>query len=111
MSIEQAKAACARVMKHTPGPWSTKFGDHPTGPNNHSIDIVTENWPNDDGWVADVHQQFTSKENGWANAKLIAAAPDMLQFISDFITEYNKATIDLDPLYNQAALLFDKATK
>lgn len=97
-------------MKHTPGPWTIKFDNHVDGPNNHSIDIVTEDWLDvedfGNAWIGGVHQQFTSKENGWANAKLIACAPEMLDLLFRIADQPG-----VSHWAEEARLLVDKATK
>jgi hypothetical protein len=59
----------------TPGKWKVggPFAD------NSAFEITREF----DGyeWVASVHQQFNGRENGEANARLIAAAPEMFELL------------------------------
>lgn len=121
MTAEQGKQACARVMAHTPGPWEPRWvkfapsDEIPDPSNKHAIDIVATQFSEDDygkAWVGDVHLQFTNKETAWANAKLIAAAPDMLAFIKGFIERHESVGVDpSSPYYSEAIAIFDKATK
>jgi hypothetical protein len=63
--------------KFTPGPW--KVG----GPfSDNSAFEITRDF---DGyeWIAYVHQQFNGRENGEANARLIAAAPEMFELLEE----------------------------
>ena len=60
-------------MEHTPGPW--KVGVHATGPSGQGRMEVTTH---DGFWLADV---LNSKEQE-ANARLIAAAPEMLEALT-----------------------------
>lgn len=115
MSVEQAKAACERVMKHTAGPWTVPhfarndvkcdcgyvFSDHQSGEG--SICVVN--------YSKDQYDGYEPIEVAQANAKIIAAAPEMLDFVMKFIDQYNKPEVDIDPLYKQAVELLDKATK
>lgn len=123
LTAEQGKKACERVMKFTPGPWTTKFNFHeptkddPSPANIHSIDIVTSDWYSKedygDAWVADVHQQFNGAENGWANAKLIAAAPELLdaliKLVADVLNKPNDTRYATHLKIAQDAI--DKATQ
>lgn len=88
LTEQQAKDACKRIMGFTPGPWNIEWSKHepteidPNPENRHAFDIVQGgNW--ETGWVGCVNHQFTSYENGMANARLIAAAPDMFTFLTD----------------------------
>jgi len=59
--------------------------------------------------VADVHQQFSSAENGHANARLIAAAPEMLDLLEKFCDSCNKQNItEFVPEYEQAMTLLNR---
>lgn len=114
MTAQEAKQACARVMGHTPGPWKVKWDKHDVG-YTYSIDIVTEKYADADDfgpeWIADVHQQFTSHKNGMANAKLIAAAPELLASLCDIVDAHKESSIISSELINNARSIIDKATK
>lgn len=58
-------------FKHTPGPWVAAL-DH----NSRPIVWGPGTWQIADGW-------HTPDGNGWANARLIAAAPDLLEALKD----------------------------
>lgn len=96
-------------LKHTPGPWewegsndqgwAMKISAPQTDANKHGT-----------GWVCDVHQQFTSPSNGEANARLIAAAPDMLAALLDLVT--NDMYVDVHhSLRDKIKAAIDKAIK
>lgn len=64
------------AAKHTPGPWSTKFGD--------------------EVWAGKMHVAYAHDDSRKeANAALIAAAPDLL-FVAEALTE----SFDDDGLYS-----------
>ena len=71
------------TAQHTPGPWTWKEGQH----------SITRSWNNKDHQVAFVdYRKLTwhedsncaGRESG-ANARLIAAAPDLLESLQGFI--------------------------
>lgn len=87
-------------LKHTPGPWETGNGNCHTvyGPKTHGHRITIASCPTQD------RDKDYSSRNAFANAKLIAAAPDLLealnayvqaqQFVGeDFYTALNNARI------------------
>jgi len=106
LTAEQAKKACERILKHTPGPWHY---EEPDAENLWSAAIRANGFidkPSGDFWVADVHQQFNGTENCIANCKLIAAAPDMLSALLAAIQ-----VIDDKHVLDMAEAAIDKATK
>jgi hypothetical protein len=114
ITAQQAKEACNRFM-FTPGPWRVRFEEIDKGAK-HAIEILASDFEDEDfgkEWIANVNQQFTSHENGLANAKLIAAAPEMYDVIAELDSLY-KATqfaTDLTDVMARAAKIIDKATK
>jgi len=70
-------------MKHTPGPWNIGL---PGGPSGRFWSLV-----NSEGNV--VAMQITSE----ANARLIAAAPELLEACKVFMHEWNKPKQDGNP--------------
>lgn len=76
MSKEEAIKACERIMRHTPGPWGI-YSDSPD----------TSVYCDDSlgSRIADCSSQglptIIRMEQQQANAKLIAAAPDMLELL------------------------------
>jgi hypothetical protein len=70
--------------KHTPGPWfwtaPRKVGEHhPAG----SVYEVRANYSLDDKWRGYVTGVLAGSANAEANARLIAAAPDMLAALQE----------------------------
>lgn len=75
------------MIKFTPGPWAHDIATQ----SDFCIEIkkVEDNPENTveayrKRWVASVHQQFGGSENGYANARLIAAAPEMYDMLVAF---------------------------
>lgn len=67
--------------KHTPGPWKAKRS---TEFNAHKPDGISDYWYISDRWYDDSHEQIVSfKVRNEANARLIAAAPEMLEALKD----------------------------
>jgi hypothetical protein len=78
-------------LKHTPGPWYVIDSVEPPLPNSQgtakwigTYDIKTTQQPDENTlWVADIKpyecRGFTDKDTAFANARLIAAAPDLLE--------------------------------
>lgn len=61
-------------LQHTPGPWKC----YNTDPVETELDIVIESQFLTMGWL------YSSNENSEANARLIAAAPEMLEELINF---------------------------
>ena len=66
-------------MSHTPGPWTAAADKTLEGLNVYAI-----NGPGVCGWVADVNRAAWQKSSE-ANAKLIAAAPDLLEALQGLL--------------------------
>lgn len=60
-------------VKHTPGPWSERFGDV-YAPSGQVIPHWGDSWESPDRFVAEAERE--------ANARLIAAAPCMFEYIA-----------------------------
>ena len=74
-------------LKHTPGPWKA----YNTDPVETELDIVLESEFNTIGWI------YSGKENSENDARLIAAAPEMLE---DLIDEARKQVIRIPAVKN-----------
>lgn len=68
--------------KHTPGPWSCDHGDTPT--------VYPDN-DKDYGIIADVYG-----DQAQANARLIAAAPELLEALKEMLTGLEEVNIPND---------------
>ena len=92
------------MNKHTPGPWHVQ-GDHGK--------LWIETSGNDDT-IAEVHRRaakgsvYSCKEAS-ANAKLIAAAPDLLEALEDSLTALNIVYPNGSPVLNAAYAAIAKA--
>lgn len=66
------------MTKHAPGPWRYEAdmdGDHAIWGSNNTLLAVT------DGWERSQYQTPRTREEDEANARLIAAAPDLFDYI------------------------------
>ena len=97
--------------KYTPGPWNLRPECA------YGWDIKTE----DELWIADAKNDhmscggrpesgFPSNKEGLANARLIAAAPDMLESLQECIEGYRANHIETGVL-NKAIAAIAKATQ
>jgi hypothetical protein len=98
--------------KHTPGPWSfepaSKIGEHWAAGAAHG---VTAN-DNKDRWRGYVTNVLANSPNAEANARLIAAAPELLEALQALLAwaETKPTRLDDDRLQAAAALAIAKAT-
>lgn len=84
------------MSKHTPGPWTAYYGDWG--------EFRVSGGPDDD-LLADL-SFYEDKDEGWANAQLIAAAPDLAEALVaalDILTDGGKDPLrdGHDPLCNK----------
>jgi hypothetical protein len=113
-------------FKGTPGPWiivssvqppadGTKLSAKHIG----TFDIKTEarGWHDSGLWVAAVHPYectgFPSEEEAAANAKLIAAAPDMLNYMilmKNHIEKYVSGNVSKGEVLAEINAIINKAT-
>jgi hypothetical protein len=98
-------------MSHTPGPWEIyDNGDdlYVIGPRNDARCFGTESmWPI---CTLDWDDEPDRKTAIHANAKLIAAAPDLLAVVQAFHRECLRQNILLGPLVGDAEAALSKAT-
>ena len=103
-----------QITKHTPGPW-TAATHSPEG-----TDILTNHHDNCCGVMATVHNQPGEDVPGTvdvANARLIAAAPDLLAFVRTFAQGSTHAIVggrrqrQAEELITQATINSPYATK
>jgi hypothetical protein len=74
-----------KITKHTPGPWTADTGDH------EGTDVLTSHHDNCCGVMATIHNQPGEDMPGTvevANARLIAAAPDLLAALQELDDAY-----------------------
>lgn len=71
--------------KHTPGPWHVGYD---------VSKCAVYMKPVSEGWlVRDQIAKFDRSEEGMANARLIAAAPDLVEALTEIIERYRTAII------------------
>lgn len=63
--------------KHTPGPWFVEVGNDPSAWANYFPKVVTEKYI-----VVGTEGMYGDRETDLANARLIAAAPEMLEALN-----------------------------
>lgn len=89
---------------HTPGPWSASINSQPLYT---SAEIYGP--PNGFGMVAEIRASFGPDDEKMANARLIAAAPELLQALKELCADkYLADPINADRMKN-ARLAISKA--
>lgn len=90
------------TVKHTPGPWKA---EHASGPTNQYAAASTGVWsqqkfdaaldagdedndPMDAAWICGIWGNLSPED--FANARLIAAAPDLFQALEELLEAYSK---------------------
>ena len=97
-------------MKHTPGPWRIQEQiDKETG----MVYLSGHNWGYFAGVIVEMDGGFPSKE-GQANARLIAAAPELMEALKALISEHQDDPESwfparLIPIINKAEAAIAKA--
>lgn len=78
------------MSKHTPGPWKmrNRTGNHDW----NNWRIAAEDGPGRVGGICRLDESLTGEESE-ANARLIAAAPELLEALDDCITNENATCI------------------
>jgi hypothetical protein len=84
------------MAKHTPGPWRVIQHNHIDGQLWLSINQAAPNTM-DGGyeWVAEVKYLTTDPDRQWANARLIAEAPELLDALKGFLCFHQDKTYRL----------------
>ena len=72
------------MSKHTPGPWTVGAIPVRTGPNNSGRDILSADGETVATVIGVGHVGTSMGAAGDADARLIAAAPDLLEALEDF---------------------------
>jgi len=74
------------MSKHTPGPWETDAAEHDS-PYQNILVMHGQHRAVCTVWIDDAPvQDFNAEQR--ANARLIAAAPDLLAFAQEFLADY-----------------------
>jgi hypothetical protein len=95
--------------KHTPGPWKAQkdFYDLWAVFADGHIENGFKN-----PWICQVWDDFTSKEQAEANAKLIAALPDLLEAVALYLCDVENEMLEYnDDTYRTAKEAIRKATE
>lgn len=66
--------------KHTPGPWSIEVGNDPSDWANYFPKVLAENYT-----VVGTEGMYGDRETDLANARLIAAAPELLEALQESV--------------------------
>lgn len=93
------------TSKHTPGPWEAKCGYVYTTATIDHKRIHDNSWSYNDKFICDLddgeYHEYCNEEEQMANARLIAAAPDMLAAMEEADTAFAVINIS-DGLSSQA---------
>jgi hypothetical protein len=77
------------IMKHTPGPWSVVYSEQ-----GYPQQIDAQNGSDGPGGITSITRwaaiSFPSSTEGLANARLIAAAPDLLNALEGLEKEFRR---------------------
>src|SRR5690625_1957633 len=82
--------------KHTPGPWTFSGQKGPVG-----ICIKAQVWDSE-GYNLSVMKSTEDPEEATANARLVAAAPDMLEALNEMVISFDILDIETDSLQREA---------
>ena len=100
------------MTEHTPGPW--RYDDSVHGPNEGIIHIRAGDWMNPEictMWASSLIMK--EGENGlaenYANARLIAAAPEMLKALKALLSDEFQYGPDSDAIWQHAENIIAKA--
>jgi hypothetical protein len=85
------------LTSYTPGPWQYHWGNQQT-----ILRVSTANWQTPIAHVYDGHG--TQKEAGEANARLIAAAPELLESLKELVDAESES-----PMHRHAMAVLAKA--
>lgn len=96
------------MTKHTKGPWKVELGEHRVGPYKSK---VFEIW-NQAYHVATIHEHIDKATNDEANARLIAAAPELLcvlKHLSRYCRDYLSLDDEAEAIVKDALIAIAKA--
>lgn len=94
-------------MKHTRGPWRLRISEKK---NKHWAKIDADRWTSFAKVIVRMDDDDNDNKEGRANAKLIAAAPDLLKVLQDQLVVYNVSGTLLSFDVNQIREAIKKAT-
>lgn len=78
--------------KHTPGPWVIDESRHGKRGPVHTLMVVAEKG----GMPGLIVNQRTVEPQDWANARLIAAAPDLFEALKGVLRVADRDTVEFD---------------
>jgi hypothetical protein len=100
------------MSKHTPGPWEMRLSDNATPFILHGKDAHLYDIDDLDHLVCVMPAEIMRDFNSFANANLIAAAPEMLEALKhcyDLLGRYEINRIDGDEIADEAASIIRSA--
>lgn len=111
--MSNTKENTAAEVKHTPGPWKANEGKAPrTRCGSFGREVVGNRYEDSEGVtytvVAQVEGNQTSQLTTEANARLIAAAPDLLEALILVVAIADRQTVEFDKA--RAAIAEAKST-
>jgi hypothetical protein len=97
------------MTKHTPAPWSF----YPKYEGEHSVAIVKDMLAVAEIIGSEGSEGQISKQTALANAKLIAAAPELLEALTEFLNDHTKGYRNppLTKVHQKAKAAIKKATE
>ena len=95
------------TAKHTPGPWYTDISDAMI-----AVRARHEERDYGGGLTVAILGQFMEPgtDETHANARLIAAAPELLAALQNLVADFDKSVITTDPMLIEARAAIAKAT-
>lgn len=82
------------MSEHTPGPWKMTFEGYPGMSEPEMPDVIADGWPVLVPGPIDGSRPDRTLEQALANARLIAAAPSLLEACKKLLKEYVEADPD-----------------
>src|SRR3990167_398391 len=92
------------MSQHTPGPWTIDPSEQRDISGSRVFKVVTDDRNAADGLIADVSAWWVDTQSARANARLIAAAPEMLALIRKDAENFDAAIHGRRLVYNDLEL-------